>query len=271
MKGLFKYCFLPLLFLSGFVKAQQDSSFVFLKSVKGDIVDFAVDNMDNLYLFNSTDQLKKISAGGDSVAVFNDVRKFGKVSYADVSNPLRVLLYFRNFSTIVILDRLLNIRSTIDLRKQNIFQVQAIGLSYDNNIWLYDELDNKLKKIDETGKLLLETPDFRQLFDDVPSPQRIYDEDGLVYLYDKQKAIYVFDYYGSLRNKILITGWDNFKVVGRSVLGTTGNSMNRYRIDLFRIYDEQMPDAVRGFKKVEFTPTKFYALKENEIEVYRFQ
>jgi hypothetical protein len=72
---------------------------------------------------------------GDSVAIFNNVKKFGKISTIDVSNPLKVLLYYKDFSTIVVLDRLLATRNTIDLRQQNIFQVNAIGQSYDNNIW----------------------------------------------------------------------------------------------------------------------------------------
>ena len=127
--------------------AQTDTSFKPLKKIKGDIVAFAADNFDNIYLLNSYDQLKKINEKGDSVAVFNNIRKYGKVAQIDVSNPLRVLLYYKDFSTIVILDRLLSIRGTIDLRKQDIFQVQAICLSYDNKIWLYDEFDHKLKKI----------------------------------------------------------------------------------------------------------------------------
>ena len=34
--------------------------------IRGDIVDFAVDNLDNVYVLASTDQLKKYNAGGDS-------------------------------------------------------------------------------------------------------------------------------------------------------------------------------------------------------------
>src|SRR5690606_8719643 len=124
----------------------------------------------------------------DSPAIFNDVKRFGQASLIDVSNPLKVLLYYENFSSIVMLDRFLNVRNSIDLRKQNIFQVKAIGQSYDNKIWLYDEVNNRLKKIDEDGKLLLETPDFRQLFDEAPSPQYIFDKDQFVYLYDSTRA-----------------------------------------------------------------------------------
>ncbi len=184
--------FLFFIAFHGNASAQPDSSFTLVKTITGDIMDFAVDNLGNLYLLTSTDQLKKIDANGDSVAVYNNVKKFGKLTTVDVSNPLKVLLYYKDFSTIVVLDRLLNMRNTIDLRKHGIFRVSAVGQSYDGKVWLYDELDNKLKKIDEEGKLLLETPDFRQLFDVAPKPQKIFDQDGFIYLYDTARGFFVF-------------------------------------------------------------------------------
>src|SRR5882672_5628227 len=106
-----------LLLLAGFVHAQMDTSFKFVKSIKGDIVSFTVDNLDNIYLLSSTGQVKKLNSNGDSVAVFNDIKKFGDATFIDVSNPLKVLLYYKDFATIVVLDRYLNIRNSIDLRK----------------------------------------------------------------------------------------------------------------------------------------------------------
>ena len=73
--------------------AQTDTSFKLIRVVNGDIVAFTVDNLDNIYLLSSTNQVKKINANGDSVAIFNDVKKFGQASLIDVSNPLKVLLY----------------------------------------------------------------------------------------------------------------------------------------------------------------------------------
>src|ERR1700704_5165138 len=128
---------------------QKNSSFKLIRSIHGDIVDFTVDNLNNIYIINSTDQIKKLNANGDSVAVYNNIKKYGKVSQIDVSNALKILLYYKDFSTIVTLDRLMTVRSTIDLGKKNIFQVKTIGLSYDNNIWVFDELENKLKKIND--------------------------------------------------------------------------------------------------------------------------
>jgi len=251
--------------------AQTDTSFKLVKTVKGDIVSFTVDNLDNIYLLSSTNQVKKLNANGDSVAIFNDVKKFGQASLIDVSNPLKVLLYYRDFATVVVLDRLLNVRNIIDLRKQDILQARAIGQSYDNKIWLYDEVENKLKKIDEEGKLLLETPDFRQLFDQAPIPQKIFDQDQYVYLYDSSQAVFVFDYYGALKNKILITGWQNFKVAGKYIFGSGNSKLFRYNIQTAGIDEWKMPDQLYKTQSFNFSSSRLYALKKDSIEIYSFR
>jgi hypothetical protein len=261
-----------LLFTFYFVSnAQTDTLFVPLKKIKGDITAFAADNFDNIYLLNSYDQLKKIDANGDSVAVFNNVRKYGKVAQLDVTNPLRVLLYYKDFSTIVILDRLLSVRSTIDLRKQDVFQVQAVCLSYDNKIWVYDEFEHKLKKIDEDGKLLFATTDFRQLFDEAFSFTSICDQDGYLYLYDKNKGVYVFDYYGTLKNIFALTGYDNFKTVGKFITGTRHDSLMRYQPSNLLLQEIKMPETFRKAQSILITTTKAYALKKDELEIYQLR
>ncbi|HMR92078.1 MAG TPA: hypothetical protein PKC69_07180 [Chitinophagaceae bacterium] len=248
--------------------AQADSNFRHIRTVQGDIQAFTIDNLDNVYLLSSSNQVKKLDANGDSVAVFNNVRKFGQATLIDVSNPLKVLLYYRDFATIVVLDRFFNIRNTIDLRKSNILQVRAIGQSYDNKIWVYDEVENKLKKIDEDGRLLQETPDFRQLFDRAPAPQKIFDQDQFVYLYDSLQAVFVFDYFGTLKNKILISGWQNFKVAGKYIYGSSGNMLHRYDIRSFRVDEWALPETLRQSRAFNFSSARLYALKADGLEIY---
>jgi hypothetical protein len=251
--------------------AQTSLSFYPAKKISGTFTSFAVDHLENIYLLTATDQLKKIDAKGDSVAVFNNIRGYGKVSLIDVSNPLRLLLYYKDFSTAVILDRLLNIRSTIDLRRQNIFQVQAIGLSYDNKLWLYDELEHKLKKIDEDGKLLLETPDFRQLFNEAYSFTSLTDQDGFLYLHDLEKGVLVFDYYGSFKKKILINGIKNFKVSGKFFYGVRHDSLIRYQPDSFRMEQFPLPDGLRKAISIKIMGNRVYTLKDEGLEVYEIK
>ena len=250
---------LSLVLIPGF--GQADSVFRQIRIINGDIVDFTVDNLDNIYLLNSRNQLSKYNSAGDSIAVYNDVRKFGQVSLLDVSNPLRILLYYKDFGTIVMLDNYLNARHTIDLRKQNILQVKAIGQSYDNNIWVYDELENKLKKIDEEGRLIFETADFRQLLGRAISPVKIFDEDKNLYLYDSTQGVYVFDYYGGLRHNILIQQWENFRLAGKYIFGSKADTLYRYEISKYRVDDWKIPQVISNSAKFNFTSTRLYALK----------
>ena len=150
----------------------------------------------------------------------------------------------------------------------NIYQVRAICQSYDNKIWLYDEIENKLKKIDEEGKLLLETPDFRLLMDITVSPVNIFDENKYVYLYDPVYGVNVFDYYGSLKNNILIQAWQNFKVADKYIYGSKSDTLYRYEISSF-LYDEwKMPEQIAGSIKFNFTSSRLYALKNDVIRIY---
>jgi len=248
--------------------AQDEIFFTPVKKITGKYTAFTVDNLDNIYLLNNSNQLKKINANGDSVAVFNDIKKFGRATLVDVSNPLKILLYYSDFATIVVLDRLLNVRNIIDLRKYNMLQVKAIGQSYDNNIWLYDELDNKLKKLDEEGKVLLETPDFRLLLGHAISPVKIFDENKLVYLYDTTYGIYVFDYYGALKNNIMIQKWQNLKVIGPYIYGSRFDTIFRYEIKTFLLDEWKKSTVLLNCSAFNFTSTYLFALKEDALEVY---
>ena len=267
MKSSIAILIISLLLFTG-VKAQTDTSFQRIRVIKGDIISFTVDNLDNIYILNSRNQVKKLNSNGDSVAIYNDVKKFGQASLIDVSNPLKVLLYYKDFTTVVVLDRFLNAVNIIDLRKQNIFQVKAIGQSYDNKLWVYDELEGKLKKIDEDGKLLQETPDFRLLLGQAPTPTKIFDENKYVYIYDSLKGVYVFDYFGSLKNNIMIDHWQNFKVAGKYIFGTRKDILYRYEISSFRLDEWKIPEEIYKSKAFNFSATHLYVLKEGEIQIY---
>lgn len=246
----------------------QDTAFVLQKSIPGRVTMMAADNLGYLYLLNVSNQLKKLSPSGDSVAVFNEVKKSGRATLIDVSNPLRVLLYYPDFATVVVLDRLLAVRNTIDLRRQHILQVRAVAQSYDNKIWLYDEYESKLKKIDEDGKLLSETADFRLLLGEAIAPQLIFEQDRLVYLYDPAKGIFAFDYYGTLKTRIPVTGWQNVQASGKYIYGSAGNKLFRYDMSTLLTREWDIPPALAGSLSFTFTSSGLYALKKEAVEIY---
>lgn len=252
-------------------RAQNDSSFRFIKSIKANISYFTVDNLDNIYLIVNDNQLKKLNANGDSVAVYNDVKRFGNPSSLDVSNPLKTLLYYKNYSTVIVLDRLLTVRNNINFRKQNIFYVNNITLSYDNNIWLFDEEDFKLKKIDEEGRVLLSTIDWRNLFDTVPAVERIIDRNNFVYLYDPEKGFYIFDYYGSFKNRLPFLKWNNIEVSGKTMYGFYDNKLFSYEMNTLQLKEYSLPGFFGDYISIRAMNRKLYLLKGDRIDIYEIR
>jgi hypothetical protein len=250
-------------------QAQADSSFAFIKRIKGQFSFFTVDNLDNVYLITEKNQLKKFTAKGDSVGVFNDVKRYGAVSMLDVTNPLKVLVYYKNFTTVLVLDRFLNTRNTINLRKQKLFAVNSVATSYDNNIWLFDEQEYKLKKVDDDGKVLQETNDFRMLFDSVPANVQVTDKNNFVYLYDSAKGFYIFDYYNNFKSKLPFLNWSNIAIAEKNIYGFAGNKLYSYQLSSLDLKAYELPTFFGSYKVIKAVNGKVYLLKDDGIDVYQ--
>ncbi len=248
----------------------QEDILKLVTTIKGDIIDFTIDNLENIYIINRDNQLKKINLKGDSLAIFNDVKQYGKVSFIDATNPLKILLFYKDYSNVVALDRFLNVRNTINLRKTSIFQVSAISQSYDNGIWLYDEQDAKLKRINDEGSIVDQSADFRLFMEAVPSPLNIIDQDKLVYLYDPDKGLYIFDYFGTLRNKVALLGWQDFQVVNGKVIGRKKTTIEQYQPGTISLKEQVLDRILSGVVKMKVSLNNLYCLKDGVIKVYAF-
>ena len=247
---------------------KTDSTFKLLKNIPGSYSYLDVDVLENIYLITEKNQLKKIRPNGDSLAVFNDVKKFGNPTLLDVSNPLKVLLYYKNFSTVIILDRFLAVRNTINFRNQNIFKVKTLANSYDNNIWIFDEQNVSLKKINDEGSVLSETLDLRQLLDTVPSPSQITDKNNFVYLYDENRGFYIFDYYGSYKNNLPFLYWKHIAVNGNKLMGFVDDTFYSYEINSFNLKSYKLPVFFKDAIDIKIMNSKVYLLKKEGVEIY---
>ena len=75
----------------------QNSDFKFQKAINYPILSFTVNSLGELYIINTNTQLKKLNEKGDSVGVYNQVTKYGKLSYVDAQNPWKTILFLNIF------------------------------------------------------------------------------------------------------------------------------------------------------------------------------
>jgi hypothetical protein len=268
MKLLFYISFL-FLAISSF--SQQDSALKLYKTYKLTATDFNVDQMGNLYIVTPTGQLKKMSENGDSLAVYNLTKRYGKLHSIDATSPLKLLLYYKDFSTMIVVDRLLNVLNIIDLRKKNIFQVKAIASSYDGQYWFYDEQEGRIKKVNNKGVITSQSVDLRQVFNELPTPEKMIDNDNSLYLYDSKKGVYVFDYYGALKTSKPLLGWNNFYAFNNTIYGIKGDTIQKYLLSNVSPLNMVTTIPLKKEKKplkMVVAAGKIYFLYKSEIRVY---
>jgi hypothetical protein len=261
--------FILLLATASAAAQKTDSSkLLLIKEYNIIATDFNVDQMGNIYVLSKNNQLKKYNDKGDSIAVYNLSKRNGKLTAIDVTNPLKLLLYFKDFSTIITTDRLLQVTNTIDLRKFNIYQVNTIATSYDGQYWFYDEQEAKIKKINDQGKITQQTVDLRQVLKKLPTPQKIINNDNLLYVYDKQQGVFVFDYYGALKKTVPFNNCENVYIYNQTIYGFNADTLYKQNTTQNKSIKIPIPVLPKIIKTV-VASGNIYFLHSKGIYVYK--
>lgn len=240
--------FIGIFFFSA-VKAQPVDAWQLHKTVKGDWVSFEVDHLSNYYLISSTNQLRKYNSQGDSLAVYNDQRRYGFIGSIDVTNPLLILVYYPDYSTVVWLDRFLRPVNTLDLRAAGIFSIGAVATSFDGKNWAFDKMEQRLKKIGQKGELLQQTPDLRQVLDKSIDPVAIQESQQRVYLYDSLQGVFVFDYFGNFEKRLDWKGRAHWSLQESKMRGVKEGVLQQYDLATGLTETISLPVKTR-YKKV---------------------
>jgi len=121
---------------------------------------FAPDPLQNLYTFSNDGIISKYDVNGQQQFTYENTTQ-GELTSIDASDPFNILLFFSEQQSLVLLDRTLSERSILDLRNSFVGQASAAVLSHDNKIWMYDDFENQLIKMDANANILLQSDNLR--------------------------------------------------------------------------------------------------------------
>lgn len=231
-----------------------------------------IDKLGNAYA-TAKNIVYKYDNQGKLLATFSE-NNYGKITHIDISNPLQLLVFYENYNKAIILDRTLSEMhrfSLQDLKGGN--YISAIGLSSDNQIWIYDADELLLQKIDKQGKVLRNSQNIALLLEESAfSPQYIYEYAAHVYVYDMDFGILVFDILGNFIRKIEIEGEKIFFC--RDYLGywdkkNTNNlvlyHLNRKNVELFSLDLEKISD----YENIILSENEqLFSLKKGQISCF---
>lgn len=162
--------------------------------IKGKYTILETDNLGYIYVVTEDNELLQFDKNYKLLYQFS-VNTLGEISSIDVSNPQKILIYYPDFQFILFVDNTLSEIKRLNLETLGFWDIQGVALSNDNLIWIYDPVNYRLIKIEESGKIRLTSNEsyFGEL-DDVFSPQ-VYAEDNSVYLYSNAELM-LYDIFG---------------------------------------------------------------------------
>lgn len=178
---------------------------------------YTLDDLGYLYLISDKNELIRYDPNLVEQYAYSNER-LGSLTSVDANNPLKLLLFYENYQTIIMLDNLLGEIGRYNLFDLGFNDVNAVGISNDNNVWLYDPIDYKLKKIDNAGRLLVESITMYNEGLEYIRPSFLVEKGNKVFLYDEGHGFFLFDNLGQYLYKIPIKGLKSYQIIDENTI-----------------------------------------------------
>lgn len=192
-----------------------------------------VDELGNVYVVRRDNTLLRYTEAGDSSAFYRNNQN-GNIEAIDAINPLRLILYYPDYTKVEILDRMLSLKNEINLSQMGLAHPPAVASSADGNLWVYDQFNARLRKIDDQLTEIGQSNDLRQQIQVVPQPSFMVERERKVYVCDTTEGILVFDQYGSYINTLSIFGVKYLQVYGTQLVYRREDSLFSYNLQSLR-------------------------------------
>ena len=236
-------------------------------SLVGEYQSVDVDEQGGIYLINAEKQLVKLNPQLDTLYIFNE--KSAEVEFVAPQNALKVLTFNKSLNTIQFLDKTLSPSvEQLNLDDVGVPLVEAVGMSKDNNFWLFDQYNQSLKKFDTKTNLISSSGNVMNLTGENWSPIRLKEADNKVFLNDSAKGILQFDFFGSYVSTIDIQIKSNFYFKENAVWFLRSDSLIAH--DLLLHEESKFDLPVKNVKDFAFYKSHFYFLTQEKLYIYGF-
>ena len=208
-----------------------------------------VDNLGNIYLINEH-EIKKYKPNGTYFGTFS-TKSFGEIGSVDVSNPLKILLFFNSTSTLQFLDNMHGKSfSEIALNIPTLTSNLA-ATSYNSGYWIYNSSNFELSRFDANNNPTNTVANTHLILNEKIHPNFMIERDNSLYLNDPESGIFVFDIYGTFYKKIPIKGLTKFNVKEGSINYFKNNYLIQYSfstlsLDSIEIKGSQSPSCINN-------------------------
>ncbi len=248
----------------------DSSAYELIKSIDIKSKWIATDKLQQLYVITIDNEVIKYSPEGKELFRFSN-NTLGDLTHIDITNPFSVLLYYPDFMTVYTLDRTLNKTGEFSLFDLNLTDVETVGMSNDNNVWLYDLVFYKIKKINRNGEVLRESIiNLSNEFESPLQPNFILEKENWLYVNDPNLGILVFDIYAQYQKTIDIKKLTYFQIIDNQLIYKEKEQLKAFNLKSLSTKIIDLPGGVSIENQIAIQKSKLFVRKKNGVEVYSF-
>lgn len=256
--------------VSAFQKAlaQEDIIWNHYKSIKTPkISTVSIDRYGFIYIADDRGNVHLYDTIGNFMLNYSP-RQNNEVTLLEAWRKVNIFVFNNNYQEYVILDRFLTASTTHRLRSEDVGFARLATLSADQNIWVIDEKEFSLKKINiRYNKTEIVTP-----LDLILNPNNynmtfMREYQNLLFISDRNSGILVFDNLGSYKAKIPLKNVNFFSFRGDQLYFVAND-----KIWLYNIYtkEEQSVNIPVNYKfdYILLAQDKAYGFTNSSMEIF---
>lgn len=199
----------------------------------------SVDNFGTLYYSKNQVFYKKEPS---KTLTYNNLQ-LGQLYSANAFNSLKINLFYKDFNTVIILDNRLAEIFKIDFNAISPYKnVSHVSTGFDNSIWVFNQDLQKLELFDYKTKTTRAQT--------APVQSRVLDlKSNYNYCWLLTKNyLYVYNYFGSLVNKIENTGFTSIDISGENLVFKQNNTLFFLKANSITPQEIKIPHlSIKGF------------------------
>ncbi len=230
---------------------------------------FYTDHLDNVYFIDGH-RITRITVSTGRVLEYGSLPG-GPVTTADVSNPMQLLLFYRDFNRAVFLDNNLSpLRPALNFSGLGIEQATLACISGRGGLWVFSDREHRLVYFDEQFRNTHRSIIVSSLTGSGDQPVYMTESQGRLFLYIPRKGILLFDRYASYLRTIDYDGPDRFQVLGGRIVWFDNGALTGMDIESGESSVFELPGGV-VIDDARLQQGRLYILSGNLMKVYRIR
>ncbi|MBI5542083.1 MAG: hypothetical protein HY951_18650 [Bacteroidia bacterium] len=221
------------------------------------------DALGNIYTVKENNLILYSSEGKKLYSYSNSF--LGNISMVDVTDPMRILLFFKEFNKVIFLsNKLSEIGSPIELDNSGYSQVNICCTSNSGGFWIFDS--QMLQLIHLNGNLEADRKGtiIQSVFNKSENiPVKLLENNDIIYMSVPKTGLLLFDKFGVYKKLIPITEINYFQIIGDNIIYLSENKLCSYSLIKNELIQEINLDL--KIKSVSVFKDKMIALNDNEI------